>query len=340
MDKQTETRGSANEIDILTAAQLGWLVVETFGRLRKSRRSIKASKTQKAGQIRRFAFSDNELTSLDELSWSVAQLNHRVGRFKTIKLPPLPLARGHKLERLLVEEFDMDALYEKWDGWSKQVWGLLTIENGVMGQAFTAGGSLADTYWHTIMVWSDEKEVATLLSPGRLGRIAVRFEIIAQSHQPFPTHFANVVGYSLHKWCDVSWKEVDKDKLKDRLEAQQEVWRDLLFGRRSAESYLTPEDYRRINSYSVGAQSGVAFILVALVFLTGWVIGGNILTEYKANTLSATSLAAISSFLVGVGGLFVKSFSWIRLSGDLVREREKLRLILSRTYKKSGHSEQ
>jgi hypothetical protein len=82
------------------------------------------------------------------------------------------------------------------DDWSKQVWGLLNVDNGVMGRAFVYGGSLANTYWYTTMVWSEDKTVADFLNPYRLSAIATRFEIIAEA---LPPYLANVLEYSLRE---------------------------------------------------------------------------------------------------------------------------------------------
>lgn len=221
MNKQAIAVSPKNETGILTATQLGWLVVETFGRLRRYKGPGRRPKRPEDDQTRPFAFSSNTTMSLDELLWSINQLHYRVDQLNKLELelspPPLPL--GAELEQTL-EEIDLDALHGKLDDWSKQIWGLLNVEDGVMGRAFVYGGSLANTYWYTTMVWPEDKIVKDFLNPYRLSTIATRFERIAEA---LPPYLANVLGYSLHKWSDVNLDLVDKDKLKSRLEAQQKV---------------------------------------------------------------------------------------------------------------------
>jgi hypothetical protein len=329
MNKQPETRNSENETNILTAVQLGWLVVETFGRLRRYERSKRKPRRRAGEQTRRFAFSNNELTSLDELLWSINQLHHRVTKL-SLDLPPAPLPPGQELEQQLDnDELDLDALHEELDEWSKQVWGLLNVEDGVMGRAFSYGGSLADTYWHAAMDWSDEKSVARLLSRYRLGYIATQSDRIAVA---LPPYIAPALQYSLRKWSDVNLDLVEKDRLESRLKAQQEVWRDLLFGRRSAESYLRVTDYRVIAFFSNGVRIGLILIIVIAVGVAGWGLGSIFPSGEDTGNLSGF-FAAVSSFVVVMGGLVTRFSSWVRSSGDFVRERLKLRLILVRTYR-------
>ena len=328
MNNQTIAANPKNETSILTATQLGWLVVETFGRLRRYEGPGRRPKRPEDDQTRPFAFSINKTMGLDELLWSINQLHDRVDELNKLELelPPPPLPLQADLERVLDNSLEVDALHGKLDDWSKEVWGLLNVENGVMGQAFVYGGSLANTYWYTTMVWSEDKIVADFLNPYRLNTIATHFEIIAEA---LPPYLVNVLGYSLRKWSDVNLNLVDKDQLKSQLESQQKVWRDLLFGRRSAESYLRARHYRDINAYSNGVQIGLALILVALVVIVGFEVGSVL---EGSDTLSER-LAALSGFVVLVGGLVTRFFSWVRISGDFAREKLKLRFILTNTYR-------
>jgi hypothetical protein len=103
----------------------------------------------------------------------------------------------------------------------------------------------------------------------------------------------------------------------------------MLFGRRSAESYLRAKNYRDITAYSNGVRIGLALILVALVAIVGFGVGSVL---EGSDTLSER-LAALSGFVVLVGGLVTRFFSWVRLSGDFAREKLKLRFILTNTYR-------
>ena len=133
MNGQTNVNSFEYEIDALAAIQLGWLVVETFGRLRRYQRAIRKPESRQGDQARPFAFSVNESLSLDALVWRVNQLHYRVEK---ANLPPPPCPKGDELEKQLDEGFDLDALHADLDNWSRQVWSLLNVEMGVLGQAF------------------------------------------------------------------------------------------------------------------------------------------------------------------------------------------------------------
>jgi len=346
MENNSQARDAENGADVLAAVQLGWLVIESFGRLRMYERASKKPARHEGNKNSEFTFSiSGGLTSLDELFWSVNQLHYR---FENLGItdpppPPLPLRGEQELQTELENgKLDLNSLHEELDKWGTRIWVLLNAENGVVGQAYHYGASLANTYWHTTMEWSDDK-ILEYLNWERLDKTADRFEILADA---LPAYVGETLANSLHKWSRVndkdglktqleSLKEEQKNKLKTQLkkqlEKQQEVWRDLLFEIRSAESYLKTKSRRIINIYSMAAQITVGVFLIASIYIAGREVGNLFPTDSKENL--SNFFAAISSFIVVVGGLLTRFASWISVAGQKAGEWKKRQLILDYTYR-------
>ncbi len=156
MNQQGSTINSNNESDILTAVQLGWLVVESFGRLTRRRNSNKDTTTKP------FLFSRNNPRSLDKLQWSMNRLRYRVNKLskKGFIFPDLPLPfqeTDFGQNSINKPKLDKEELYKELNNWSRKVWGILNVKNEYLGQAFCYGGSLANTYWYTTTLdWSKD----------------------------------------------------------------------------------------------------------------------------------------------------------------------------------------
>jgi hypothetical protein len=79
---------SANPV--LLAVRLGWLTVESFGRLRRYARVGYTLAETPGNANQRFGFSDRSLSEHDELFFAVDQLHHTAARLNS-ELPPCPL---------------------------------------------------------------------------------------------------------------------------------------------------------------------------------------------------------------------------------------------------------
>ncbi|GIK36254.1 MAG: hypothetical protein BroJett011_00870 [Chloroflexota bacterium] len=348
---------SANQV--LLAVRLGWLTVESFGRLRRYARSGYPLTGAPGDANRRFGFSDRSLTEQEELFFAVDQLHRTAARLKA-DLPPCPLPAQDKLAQLLAGQPELNAGQPELnacqgalDDWSRQVWTTLSTEDEKVGRGFTYGGSLADTYWHADILEPDH--LAELLRPQRLEYLAARFDSIAEY---LPPDVAPVLHYTLHKFRDqgqlARLDAEGKRRAFNRLESQAKVWHDLLFGSRSADSYLLTPDRRWL---TLGAL-GITLVLVLAAMLGVWsfaltmsnagrvvtaqmtglpqeigpaqsAIIGDVLDWQKWSTL----LATLSSIVVLLAGLVSNVSGWILAVYRRLKEWLKLQFITYRTYR-------
>jgi hypothetical protein len=315
--------------NLLAAMQLGWLVVETFGRLARFERAPQKPTRRKGEKTRPFAYSVNESLSLDELVWCVNQLHTLYQSLEFDEKTPLPILREKELvKKLEGDGFDLDALQSELDLWSKNVWGSLNAKFGLAAQAFFFGGGLANTYWHTILVWSDDKALTEFLNHHRLDYLATQFDLISEE---LPEYLADALVHSLRKWSTLDLAAVDRARLKERLEAQQNVWRDLLLEKRKPESYLREKHRRRIRTISLGVQVLFAAVLLLVVFLAGREVGSLFPSDSSQDL--ASFFAALSGFIVVIGGLTTQFSAWIKTIGKTAAEWMKRRLIFRNTFR-------
>lgn len=344
---------SSSANPVLLAVRLGWLTVETFGRLRHYARSGYPLTDTPGDAHRRFGFSDRSLTEQEELFFAVDQLHHTTARLKA-DLPPCPLPAQDKLAQLLAGHPELDACQGALDEWSRQVWTTLSTEDEKVGRGFTYGGSLADTYWYTDVLGPDG--FGELLRSQRLEYLAARFDSIANY---LPPDTAPVLHYTLYKFRDqgqvVRLDSAGKQHLLKRLESQAKVWHDLLFGSRSADSYLLAPDHRWL---ALGAL-GITLVLVLAVIVGVWFFALTMSSAGRTLTAEMTGLpreigpaqsafigemldwqkwstllATLSSIVVLLAGLISNVSGWIlniyrRLKGWL-----KLQFIYYRTYRR------
>jgi hypothetical protein len=264
--------------------------------------------------------------------------------------PTFPLS-AQELQRQ-VADIDLDAVHVSFDQWSKDVWMALMVEDELAGRAFTFGGSLADTYWYVDGRGPDGLD--RVLRSQRLEYIAARFTRIGDH---LPPYVADVLQYTLYKWRIeeelAAMDTEEKSQVLDRLAAQVKVWRDLLFGRRSAESLLGLQDRRRVLWGALAATGGLVLIVSALVWLTvlllaavgrsflaaasPWseqmAMASADLVEKLFTWQSISSLVAtLSSVVVILTGLVSRASGWILAFHTRARSWLELTLICRRAY--------
>jgi hypothetical protein len=289
-----------DESKILTAIQTGWLSVEAFGLLRRYARHGKLPSPEKIDPERRFKFSERVPNLYTQLIISLQELRITSARLIPELPPPIP----DDLSQLLLEaKADITPLWERFDGWSSQVWNTLQVSEPLAGQAFTCGGDLADTYWYAQGAGADK--LAGMLRSFRLSYMAERVDDLADH---LPIHVAQAIHHSLARWgIGERVNGLDKEQQKrilDRLESQLKVWRDLLFGLRNPDSYLTPHDKRRITWGAVAATAGlVVFVGVAVwlavLLLAGLgrnLIGASMSLPVDTSQISSDVLAYLSNW--------------------------------------------
>jgi hypothetical protein len=351
MEDQTGTSKLSTD-QVLFAVRLGWLTVETFGRLRRYARLGYKLEEIPGDANRRFSFSDRSLSERNEFFFAVDQLQRTAARLDP-DLPPCPLPRHEQLDQLLSGKLDLDACQSQLDHWSTQVWGALSTEDELTGRGFTYGGSLADTYWHTDILGPDR--FAELLRPQRLEYLAARFDSIAEH---LPHYAAPILHHTLYKWRDQGQiNKLDttgKKRALKQLESQAKVWHDLLFGSRNAESYLLTMDDRLITAGTIGA----TFLLALIVVLGVWLVTLTMSTAGRTLTAEITGLsillpeaqtafldellnwqmwssmvATLSSVVVLLSGLVTSLSGWVIWVYRRLKEWLKLQFIYQRTYR-------
>jgi hypothetical protein len=344
MTDQGDGSKSSGTNQVLLAVRLGWLTVETFGRLRRYARSGYHLPEQRGDATQRFDFSDRSLSEHDELFFAVDQLHRTAARLKT-ELPPCPLPAQTALVQLLAGGIDLNRCQGELDEWSRQVWTTLSTEDELTGRGFTYGGSLADTYWHADVLGLDH--FAELLRPPRLEYLAARFDSIANH---LPEYVALVLHHTLYKLRDEGRLEKldagGKKHALERLEAQAKVWHDLLFGSRSADSYLLASDYRWISLGALGVTLALALAVVFGVWLSALTmsrvgmtalpteIGQAGFSEWLDWQKWSTLLATLSSMVVLFTGLVTNVSGWIIAIYQRLKGWLKLLFIYHRTYRR------
>ena len=112
---------TGNTNPVLLAVRLGWLVVETFGRLRRYACSgYKRQQDTHGDANRRFSFSDRFMSERVEYFFAVDQLRHTIAKLKS-DLPPCPLFAPEHVQEFLAAKVDLDACQYQLDDCSLKV---------------------------------------------------------------------------------------------------------------------------------------------------------------------------------------------------------------------------
>lgn len=181
-------------------------------------------------------------------------------------------------------------LRELLNQWSLQVWARLEGESLDAAQAFTAGMSLADTYWYLRLPGRRPRKVLSeedwrrLLSKYRLDAERARLQGLEDCLPPYVVavlrqhlkqwSIGTEVGYREGKLVRVPGSDLhenikapDESALQRALERQVRNWESLLFGLRDATSYLHTTDKRWIAVLRWGGLFA-GLLLTALFLLT------------------------------------------------------------------------
>lgn len=283
-DEQATGSGSTNVV--LQAYRLGYLTVEAYSRLKS--RDNRKPKRLAPDPNRRFEFAQpGEQSQYYQILRTAGQL-HAQARALDLEPPPLPTEQ--ELKDLLGSENFSESrleLHDRVDDWAQDAEVKLSLENEEAAQAFVFGGSFASTYWHGYKIPVDQtaNEYADLLSAYRLRQTVERLEFLREH---MPLYFIESVGYSMKRWSIgkkiKSFESFDPENT--RLESQMTIWRDMLFGRRPPETFLTIRmrnhiQYRAYLSTTGLVVSGLLVFwlvlwsvptLVAQFNFTGWLV--------------------------------------------------------------------
>jgi hypothetical protein len=247
---------------VLIAVQLGWLAVESFGLLSATPATGNRPHPRRWMPAGSSISPPGRRTSEQLISLQALNHGHPAGPRPASPVPadPLDLLSAVKADRQ-----DLDRRWAEFENWSWEVWNTLQIQSPLVGQAYTCGGDLADTYWYP--QGAGAGKLAETLRSHRLRYVAECLDDLAD-HLPYRA--ARLIHHSLDRWSiGESLEKMDEAGQKralERLEAQAKVWRDLLFGLRQAGSYLLARDRRRV---AWGALV-VTALLVIWVGLAAW----------------------------------------------------------------------
>jgi hypothetical protein len=166
----------------------------------------------------------------------------------------------------------------------------------------------------------------------------------------------------VHKWriggeVEALGNEESRERVLRRLATQAKVWRDLLFGNRSAESHLALKDRRRISWGALAATGGLVLVVSILVWsavLLLAVVGRSFLaaaSPWSEQIAQASAdlveklltwqnvsalVATLSSVVVILTGVVSRATGWILEFHTRTRAWLKLTMICRRAYRRWG----
>ncbi len=329
-----------NRRRVTTAFLLGWALSETLGHLRRgTRRSTKGISAPDYSP--RLSVSDGSLEkSADAFLLSANRLVQFYGELGyespsdasavTQMVRELPAKLTLWMEGGGEQFLSSHALRDLLNAWSLQVWARLNAESASAARAFSAGISLADTYWYQRPPSRRPKDQELsaenwrrLLSRFRLATIRRRLDTIRQD---LPPYVAAVVSRHLDAWSigeklgysddelalvhrpkqSAPLKPEDETRIQQALERQVQNWSVMLFGLREATTFLTGRDRMRI---ALVRRLGLFLVLLVTALLLAAVAA--YLGLFLSETLFPFLLQALRVKESGVGDwLAVASVLW------------------------------
>ena len=330
------------ESRVRIAFLLGWSVSELHGRLRQGVRPMPPASASAAEYAPRLDVADGEIEKSTDAFVFTAQ---RVARFSHA----LEFETPAQASPLAQEIFALPENARAWlagtrkfytprelrdllNAWTMQVWAQLDALSPASAQAFTAGMSLADTYWYLRLPARRPARAPSGESWQRLlskFRLEVERTRLASLEKHLPAYVAPVIRKQLRAWSigtalvyrdgrltrDSKIKNAatltaeDETRLQNALAKQANEWSNLLFGWRAATTYLRDADRWWI---TIGRRAGLFGVLLvttlALVLFSMWI----------AIFLSVAVLPGLFAFLTqkqpGLGDwLGIVNFLWTLL---------------------------
>lgn len=310
---------------VTIAFLLGWSISEVMGHLRKGTRPPSQSPQRPADYAPRLvAAHGTPEKSMDEFilaAQRVAQFYRELGfesddqaSTLTKEIYALPQRVEDWLTGKLPQFVSPKELREELNSWSLGVWARLDAEAPANARAFTAGMSIADTYWywrpphqrpHKARAQTSQEDWHKLLSRSRLDVERSRLQSLKAN---LPRYAVAVMQKHLRQWSigkrviyqneQLVLAEVDHPpseltpqdevKLQRALGHQMEKWDAMLFGLREATTYLHTSDRRWITGLRIGG-------LTLMLFATALVLG--ILALVVSLYLSVNVLPVVVQFL-------------------------------------------
>jgi hypothetical protein len=339
LEAEIEDRAQAR-----TAFLLGWAVSQTLGHLRKGARPSPKSSAHPADYAPRLAVSDGVVEKSTDAFVLAAQ---RIVQFYR----ELDFEAGDRVSPLTqaINQLPQDVsawvhgessksqspheLRDLLNAWSLQVWARLGGASADSMRAFTAGMSLADTYWYLRLPTRrpkgskpaelSEENWRRLLSKYRLDIERSRLQVLAEH---LPRYVAAVINRHLEAWrigTELGYRDGTLVRIKDGKETgvlkpndearmqqalgrQAQNWEAMLFGSREATTFLLARDRRLI---IVGRLVGLFFVLLGTALFL--IAAAAVIAYFLSVTLLPPLLQFLTNAKAGASDwLTVVSFLW------------------------------
>ncbi|MBI5649768.1 MAG: hypothetical protein HZC40_04865 [Chloroflexi bacterium] len=321
---------------------LGWSVSELHGRLRKGVRPMPRQSARATESAPRLDVADGEIEKFTDAFVFTAQ---RVARFfhaLEFETPAHALPLSQEIFALPENArawlagarkfYTPRELRDLLNAWTMHVWAQLDAASPASAQAFTAGMSLADTYWYLRL---PARRPARAPSGESWQRLLSKFRLdvertrLASLEKHLPAYVAPVIRNQLRAWSigtDLVYRDgklmrdpttknaatltpEDETHLQNALEKQTSEWSNLLFEWRTATSYLRDADRRWI---VIGRRVGLFGVLLITTFALA------LFAVWIAIFLSVSVLPGLFTFLnqkqPGLGDwLGIVNFLWTLL---------------------------
>ncbi len=289
---QTATN-SPGDPRVTTAFLLGWSLSELLGHLRKGTRPRSQTVPSPPDSAPRldvsFGTVEKNTDGMYLAAQRIVQLYLQLGFESPDKATALsqqiftlPEKLGDWLEGKAKDFNSPRDLRELLNAWSLQVWARLEGESQLSAQAFTTGISIADTYWYLRLPLRRRKKVLSaedwrrLLSKYRMDVERTRLRTLEEC---MPPYIAAVLRNHLKEWSigtelalrdgrlvrigepaqNEALPAKEESLLQHALARQMRNWEAMVFGQRTALSYLHSSDRRLI-----AVLRGVGLFLVLL----------------------------------------------------------------------------
>lgn len=302
-EKQSEKQSR-----VTTVFLLGWAISETLGRLRQGVRPPAVPPTPSADNAPRLIVSDGDVEkSTDAFLFSaqrIVQFYAELGFEEkdsvsplTVEIQTLPQKIADWLGGKSTQFYNQRELRDLLNSWSVQVWARLNAESAEAARAFTAGTSLADTYWYLRFPRQRPKG----LKPGQLSqedwrRLLSKYRLDVERSRLqslagyLPRYVVAVLSKQLQAWSvgtqlvyrdsklqrdetikeSAALKPEDEAKLYQALARQVQNWEAMLFGLREASTFLWSSDHFWIPFWR---RAGLFVVLLATALLLVVVTG-------------------------------------------------------------------
>jgi hypothetical protein len=348
---------------VQNAFSLGWIISEVYSQLRRSKPTSRWVLDSPSQKNRRFDFSTRRPVKIEEIFLSI-DIFHNTANQLGIDCSEITKLLPNRNEGFSTwkSRTSMSNLHKEFEIWSKAAWSRLTAEKEIYGQVFSYGASIADTYW-----FNDIKPTEVSTSD----RLFVESRRMAWLSAYLPVFQIDILQHSLRAWARFNkkyddpslltrwWRTLRKIKVEQDLEKvnedQHEIWRNLVLGFRSPESFLRIGDRRKITWLQWTFTILIVFLLLGLTwvsvlaltfvgesiieFLAGVLPDGidfiqDSTIEYLTNLGNWSSILATgSSIVLFFVGIIDKLSGWILVMHRTIGSSLRKYFILRRTTK-------